>query len=203
MASVAYRHAAYDTPWWVNPSRRQGRFHRALRETTQYLCLHPLGPAAEFLRHHLGPDGVSAADTAQLNLWAAMIETDGVVPVAFDDCEDHGITPDELVGDDGYAPTQALADRLRAAGATGLRVPSAALPGTDNLVLFGPRVLHSYLATATSAEECPTGHLSDGARPAVEALPLVRWLGAPHFALEAWKRSGVYAPLEDPIPIRW
>lgn len=199
---MAYRHAAYDTPWWVNPSPREGRFHRALQEPTQYLCLHPLGPAAEILRHHLGPAGAADADTVELNLWAVVVETDGVARIGFNDCEVYGITPDELVGDD-HEPTQALADRLRAAGATGLQVPSAALPGTENLVLFGPRLLYPYLGKPLLTEECRTGHLTDGARPAAEAVPLVRWLGDPHRALAIWKHTGVEEPLDDPLSNRW
>ncbi|MGH7080644.1 MAG: RES family NAD+ phosphorylase, partial [Acetobacteraceae bacterium] len=38
-------------------------------------------------------------------------------------------------------PTQDLADRMRAAGSQGIIVPSAALPGTESLVLFGIRLL--------------------------------------------------------------
>ena len=108
MKVVAYRHAAYDSPWWAYPSSREGRFHRAGIDTIQYLALHPLGPAAEMLRHNLGPTG--NADDALLNLWAAAVDLEEVVVISFDDCASHGITADELVGDD-YTPTQVLADR--------------------------------------------------------------------------------------------
>lgn len=201
---VAYRHAAYDSPWWVIPSTREGRFNRGYEEDpTQYLALHPLGPTAELLRHQLrGPD-VDRADTIQANLWAVLLDAEGSVDITFDNCApDYGITPQELVGDD-YAPTQALATRLRGAGAAGFRVPSAALPGTDNLILFGPRVSHPYLEFPVTPEECPTGHLSDGARPALEVLPLVRFTGAPHGGLDAWIATGTYERLDDPLAVRW
>jgi RES domain len=197
---IAYRHAAYDTPWWAFPSSRGGRFHRAGMDTVQYLSLHPLGPAAEQLRHHVGPDG--DPDELLLNLWAVQVDVDDVVEVTFDNCAAHGLTPDELVGDD-YTPTQALADAVRDAGASALRVPSAALPGTENLVLFGIRVLHPYLATPLSTEEIPTGHLTDGARPPAEVGGLVRWLGTPHPALEQWKATGSFELLDDPLASRW
>ncbi|MHB1583190.1 MAG: RES family NAD+ phosphorylase [Acidimicrobiales bacterium] len=195
MPVVAYRHAAYDSPWWAYPSSREGRFHRAGRDTVQYLCLHPLGPAAEMLRHNVGPAG--NPDDVVLNLWVARLEVHDVVHISFDDCAAYGLTPDELVADD-YGPTQALADRMRAAGSLGLIVPSAALPGTDNLVLFGIRVLHPYLWVPLTAEEIQTGHLSDGARPPREAASLVRWFGDPHPSLEQWKSTGSYEPLDDP-----
>jgi len=197
---LAYRHAAYDTPWWAFPSSRHGRFHRATAETVQYWSLHPLGPAAEMLRHNVGPFG--DPDDVLVNLWAARLEVDNVVEITFDDCATHAISPDELVGDD-YTPTQLLADNLRAGGAAGFIVPSAALPGTGSLALFGARVIHPYLAVPLSLGECPTGHLSDGARPPGEVAPLVRWFGAPHRALEQWKTTGTYVALQDPLASRW
>jgi RES domain-containing protein len=200
MKVVAYRHAAYDSPWRAYPSSREGRFHRAGIEIVQYLALHPLAPAAEMLRHNVGPTG--NADDALLNLWAAALDLEDVVVISFNDCASHGITGDELVGDD-YTPTQDLADRVRAAGSQGLIVPSAALPGTESLVLFGIRLLYPYLWSPISPEEIPTGHLTDGARPAVEVSALVRWFGEPHPALEQWKRTGSYERLDDPRAARW
>lgn len=202
MTIVAYRHAGYDTPWWANPNSAAGRFHRANEATTQYLCTHPLGPAAEMLRHNLGPVGAGDADTVRLNLWAARIETEGLSTVDFDDCATHNITPDELVGDD-YAPTQELADTLRDYGATGIVFPSAALPGTYNVALFGPRMLHPYLWEPVVPEEVPTGHVSDGATAPAEVAPIVRWFGAAHTALAEWKATGTYTLLDDPQATRW
>lgn len=201
---VAYRHAAYDSPWWVMPSTREGRFNGAdEEEPTQYLALHPLGPTAELLRKQLrGPDP-DHADRMRTNLWAVLVDATGSVDVTFDNCASgYGITPQELVGDD-YGPTRALAARLRGAGLPGFTAPSAALPGTDDLILFGPRVAHPYLEVPVTPEECPTGHLSDGARPAREVLPLVRWRGAPHSALDVWTATGVYEKLDDPLAVRW
>ena len=136
MKLTAFRHAAYDSPWWAFPSSREGRFHRAGQDTVQYLSLHPLGPAAEMLRHNVGPDG--DPDEVILNLWTAVVDVDDVKRVDFDDCETYGRTADELVGDD-YGATQALADAVRAGGASAMIVPSAALPGTHNLIVFGVR----------------------------------------------------------------
>ena len=200
MRVVAYRHAGYDSPWWAYPSSRDGRFHRAGIDTVQYLALHPLAPAAEMLRHNVGPTG--NADDILLNLWTATVDLEDVLVISFDDCASHGITADELVGDD-YTPTRDLADRTRTAGFQGLIVPSAALPGTESLVLFGIRLLYPYLWRPISPEEVPTGHLTDGARPAAEVHALVRWFGEPHPALEQWKRTGSYERLDDPLAARW
>src|ERR1700676_5826681 len=167
MRFTAFRHAAYDTPWWAFPSSRAGRFHRAGQDTVQYLSLHPLGPAAEMLRHNVGPDG--DPDDVVLNLWAAVVDIDDVTRVDFADCERYGHSADELVGDE-YTATQALGDAVRASGATAMVVPSAALPGTHNLIVFGVRLLHPFLCEPLMPEEIPTGHLSDGAGGAAEVF---------------------------------
>jgi RES domain len=200
MKLTVFRHASYDSPWWAFPSSRAGRFHRARSDTVQYLSLHPLGPAAEMLRHNLGPTG--NPDDVVLNLWTAVIDVDDPIRIDFDDCVTYGLTANELIGDD-YTPTQALADAIRNSGATTMIVPSAALPGTHNLIIFGVRVLNPYLATPLTPEEVPTGHLTDGARPPAEVAPHVRWFGAPHTAVEQWKATGSYDLFDDPIATRW
>jgi hypothetical protein len=85
---VAYRHAAYDSPWRVIPSARAGRFNRAdEEEPTQYLAMHPLGPTAELLRHQLRGPNVGWADTILANLWAVLVEVGAaVVDITFDNC---------------------------------------------------------------------------------------------------------------------
>ncbi|ORW03462.1 RES family NAD+ phosphorylase [Mycobacterium kyorinense] len=200
MRLTVFRHASYDSPWWAFPSSRNGRFHRATSDTVQYLSLHPLGPAAELLRHNVGPHG--DPDDIILNLWTALVDVEDVIGVDFDDCAGYGLTPDELVGED-YTPTQALADVVRERGATAMIVPSAALPGTHNLILFGVRVLNPFLSEPLTPEEVPTGHLTDGARPPAEVAPHVRWFGTPHPAVEQWKASGAYDLFDDPTATRW
>ena len=200
MKYTVFRHSAYDSPWWAFPSSRSGRFNRAKQDTVQYLCLHPLGPAAEMLRSNVGPAG--DPDGVILNLWTAVVELSDVTRVEFDECAGYGCTPDELVGDE-HAPTQSLADQVRASGARALVEPSAALPGTHNLILFGERVLHPYLWQPLAPEEIPTGHLTDGAGVAAEIVSHVRWFGSEHTALEQWKATGSYELFDDPTAARW
>jgi RES domain-containing protein len=200
MKFTVFRHAAYDSPWWAFPSSRSGRYNRAKQHTVQYLCLHPLGPAAEMLRHNVGPGG--DPDEVILNLWTAAVDLSDVTRVDFDDCATYSCTPDELVGDD-YSRTQALADEVRASGSSAIVVPSAALPGTHNLILFGACVLHPVLWKPLAPEEIPTGHLTDGARIVAGVASHVRWFGTEHSALEQWKMTGSYDLFDDPIATRW
>lgn len=201
MRFTVFRHAAYDTPWRALPSPAPGRFHRPGQDIVQYLSLHPLGPAAEMLRHNVGPGG--DPDQVLLNLWTAQVDLDEMTLtwIDFDDCAAHGTTADELVGED-YRPTQALAAAVQATGASAMVAPSAALPGTHNLMLFGVRFLHPYLWAPLTVDEIPTGHLTDGARPAAEVAAHVRWCGTAHRAAEQWKTTGSYDLFDDPAATR-
>ena len=82
-------------------------------------------------------------------------------------------------------------------------VPSAALPGTHNLILFGVCLLHPYLWQPLAPEEIPTGHITDGGRPAAEVATDVRWFGSAHRAVRQWKATGHYDLFDDPTPTRW
>lgn len=195
---VAFRHSAYDTPWRIIPSDRDGRFHRAFGDPTQYLCLHPLGPTAEMLRHNFTPANFDEGlTTLRLHLWAMIVDDAGIVRIDFENATEHGIAPADLVGED-YGTTQAWADRLRSTDTPGVVVPSAALPGTENLVLFGPRVLHPYLLEPFDLVEIKTGHLSPMASAAAEVVADVRWMGTPHPELSAWMATGSASTYLDP-----
>ena len=199
MRLTVFRHAAYDTPWRASASSYSGRFHRAGSDIVQYLSLHPLGPAAEMLRHNVGPSG--DPDDVVLNLWTAVVDIDDVTRVDFENCHAYGLTPEQLVGDD-HTPTQKLADDIRADGTASMIVPSAALPGTHNLILFGVRLLHPFLWEPIDPEEIPTGHLTDGARPPAEVRDHVRWVGAAHRAADQWKTTNKYDVFDDPVALR-
>jgi hypothetical protein len=183
---TAYRLASWGRPLRTEASRVPGRFHAAAQEEpTQYLCLHPLGPWAEFLRGH-DLRTVEQARVVSQRVWALRLDMEALVPVGFDDAAEHSVRPGDLVSDDHRA-CRRLAGRLREAGAEGMVVPSAALPGTLNVVLFGPRVSSPYLVDAVSPLDVPAGITGDGARPPDALVALVRFRGAPHRALEAWR----------------
>jgi hypothetical protein len=148
------------------------------------------------LRHNVGPSG--DPDDVVLNLWTAIVDIDNVKRVDFEDCHAYGLTPDQLVGDN-YGPTQRLADDIRADGAVAMIVPSAALPGTHTLILFGVRLLYPFLWEPIDPEQIRTGHLTDGARPPVEVRDHVRWIGAAHKAVEQWKATTRYDVFDDPM----
>jgi hypothetical protein len=115
---------------------------------------------------------------------------------------EHGIAAESLVAED-YTATQELARRLRASGSPGLVAPSAALPGTSTVVLFGAKVLCPYLYRAVDPEQEPTAHIADAA-PAPEVASLVRRRGDDHQSLTEWAQSGTATVFVDPpVPRRF
>jgi RES domain len=194
----AFRLASWRRPLRTEPSRVAGRFHRAAEPSpTQYACLHPLGPWAELIR------SAELRTAAELTLvshrtWALRVELEELPRIGFAQAQAHGLRPGDLVSDDLRA-CQRLANRLRAGGAPGAIVPSAALPGTDNLVLFGARAAAPYRLDPRSAVDVPAAVTADRAGPPLGLLPRVRLHGMPHAALEAWRAGDDYRFVE-PAP---
>lgn len=161
---MAYRLAAFGRPLRSEPSRVAGRFHRADQfEPTQYACLHPLGPWAEYLRTHDLRTQEQIA-TIRQRVWALRIDIEPLTRVDFENAETFGLSPAQLVADN-LRHCQELADRLRAEGARGMIVPSAALPGTENVVLFGARASAPYLLEPQSLVDVPASMAADSAQP--------------------------------------
>jgi RES domain-containing protein len=185
---IAYRFASYATPVRTIADSRPARFHRGGEpEPTQYLSLHPLGPMAELMRSNdlRAPEQLAAT---RVRTWALEAAIDELDEINFDNAERWGISAAELVADDQSA-CRALADGLRTNDVHGVIVPSAALPGTRNVVLFGPRVAAPYLTTAVSPVDIPASITSEGGRPPTSMTDVVRFIGDPHSALEAWSHG--------------
>jgi hypothetical protein len=199
---VAFRIAGRDTPFWANPNRNAYRFNRRDQDATQYLALHPLGPWAEYLR---GSERRTSALLGDLRarMWVVRIpdELEELV-VGFDEARTFGLEPDDLVSDD-HARCQAFADELRAEPTAPrlLRVPSAALPGAENLVILGPRVAIPWSVDSLDESELSASVSADDARPPSALLPLVRFRGEPHAGLDAWLAGEPLVPIDVPVPL--
>jgi RES domain-containing protein len=192
-AGEAYRATSYDVPLWVNPNRRDGRWNIAFDDCTQYMCLDSEAPFAEMLR---GEDLTTeaAAKTYHVQLWQLRIDEGAIVDYStFEKAEAAGFAADAMVEDD-HERCQAEAQRLKSIGARGLLSPSAALPGSVNLTLFGPRAPIAWNTTVKLASSIPTQRLSEGSAPN-GLVDRVRYYGQPHSALTAY-RTGAKRPLE-------
>lgn len=184
---VGYRLSTYGNPLRTEPSRKPGRYHTGEEDSpTQYLCLHPLGPLAEFMRAN---DLRSPEQVRQVRqrIWALRLEIDGLLEVTLSNADDLGLEASSLVADDP-GRCQELGGRLRDE-VSGTVVPSAALPGTRNVVLFGPRVGSPYLLEPISAVDVPASITGHAARPILSLLDVVRFKSDPHSELEAFRRG--------------
>jgi RES domain-containing protein len=176
-----YRATTYDVPLWVNPNRRNGRWNIAYDGCTQYMCLDSEAPLAEMLR---GEDLTteSMVKSYRVQLWQLRVAEGAIVDYStFEKAEKAGFDADALVEDD-HERCQAEAKRLKSLGARGLLSPSAALPGSVNLTLFGPRSPIAWNTTVKLASSIPTQRLSEGNAPA-GLVHRVRFYGRPHSAL--------------------
>jgi RES domain-containing protein len=196
---TGYRVAGYDTPLWVNPNRTPGRYNGPGAPPTQYLCGHPAGPWAELLRFHDERDPAAVA-TLRTRLWAVRVP-EPILEITFANAHLHGIHPKDLVDDD-WTACQALATRVHADPTLPdtLCVPSAALPGTVNYVILGPRIAVPFDALPLDEEDLSTAHAAEDARALDTMLGLVCFRGQPHAGYVKWSNGDVLAPLAVPVP---
>lgn len=197
---VAYRIAAWDTPFWVSPNRAARRFNKWGKGPVQYWSLHPLAPWAEIIRGQ-GLTDVGAVNELRQRVWAARLSV-SPTEITFENAPSFGLEPHHLISDD-YGACQDFGDRcLRFAEQPKvIVVPSAALPGTKNLVMFGPRVMVPYLVEPLGSEDSPSSIVAEEALPPEALIPLVRQFGEEHEGLMAWE-GGEELEFEEPLITR-
>lgn len=186
---TAYRLAAWDTPFWALPNRREGRYNRLDEGATQYLALHPMTAWAELLRFEEIETEDEAGDLRP-PLWVVrLLLDDEPLTIGFETCGELGLSPEDLVGPD-YGPCQSLASAFRAdpARPKALVVPSAALPGTRNVVILEPRVGLPLQVDPVDAVDIPTALAAEDGRAMRGLVDVVHQRAAPtpHAELGAW-----------------
>jgi RES domain len=198
MEVVAFRLANYETPLWSVENFAAGRYNAAGSGFTQYLSLHPLTPWAELLRN----EDRRTRDRSVLMrypLWAirAQIEHEPF-ELTFGNAADYGLNPSDLVGDD-HGPCRALAEAFRSVGPQAFTAPSAALPGTTNLIILEPRVLVSWNQVPIDDIDWPGSMTSQDGRCPEGLWELVHYraAGIEHPALNAWEQGDTYV-FEEP-----
>jgi RES domain-containing protein len=186
IARIYYRYSSYDVPFWVRPNTTDERWHKSGDGPTQYLSATPDGAWAELIRNE---NLRSEADLqlVQMPLWQASVEQGRIANYGdFALAEEAGFSPEALVDDD-QTRCQEEGQRLRKSGVAGVLYPSAALPGEQNLVLFGPRILLPWGSSRRLASGIPANKLTVGAPPR-DLLPRVRHVGARHAGYTEYRR---------------
>ncbi len=184
---VAFRYSNYDTPFWVRPNSEPGRWHLVGDEPTQYLSTTVEGAWAELIR---AAEISSEPEVAMVRMpiWAAEIHLKCLADYStFERAEAAGFPPEALVDED-YALCQFEGRRLRRAGFQGILSPSAALPETTNLTIFGARIASSWKARPVLASSIPATEIAVGSPPE-GIVDRVRQRGAVHCTLEAYMKA--------------
>lgn len=193
-----FRANAYPDPFWAIPNPCPGRFNLANSGPTQYLSLYPLDPYAHLIRvaERQVIRVLTATDPeiqdAHYNHWTLLLTATSVLDLSFDVAPELGLGSEDLVSDDHGACQEFAAQRVFRGLPDIWRYPSAALPGTDNIVIFGARGLVRYLSTPVSESDIPGSLSATGARPAVELLACMRHVGDPHPGLVAHRAGSTY-----------
>ena len=177
----------------MHPNRRAGRWNLERDGVVQYLSLDAEAPFAEMLR---GEDlrTERRAQTFKTTLWELRVDEAMIADYMDFDKADAAGFPAEALVDDDHERCQAEADRLRGMGARGVLAPSAALPGSLSLTLFGPRVQVDWSSTAALASMVAAHRLIEG-HPPPGLVARTRFYGVPHGGLVAHRRSRRCDPL--------
>ena len=199
---VVYRALGYHAPLWIEPNYIEGRFNRANVGPVQYFCEHPLGPMAEAVRRV--PDGMDPADVRR-HVWALRLPDTPVTTIGFDEAAAMGIDPYSLVcPPDAYGECQDLGEAFLAMEEPPLlRVPSASLPGTWNVIAFGHRVIAPYMNEIVDPlVDVPGALTAVDARALQELIPMIRPLDElAHAAYAAWNDGRPYEFEDPPLPL--
>jgi RES domain-containing protein len=196
--AVVFRATAFYEPLWGFPNTTGGRYNVAGRFPAQYLSLHPMTPWAELMRN-LNRRTPEQARAMRVPVWAFRIGlADDPEPITFDTMGAYGLDPDDLVADDQTA-TRALGTALYDGGVTSLLAPSAALPGTTNLVVLRPAAITDFHAEPIDALDWPAAMVTQDGRCPEDLWEHVHYRnsGVPHAALQAW-RDGDEFEFEQP-----
>lgn len=160
---VVYRATTYDTPLWVSPNTRPGRWNHPEDDTVaQYCSLDVASAIAEMVR---GQDlrNVNDAQELRVSVWELRIDEGAIVDYSTpDQTANQGFTWESLIAN-SWDDCRKEGLRIEHAGGRGVLAPSAALPRSLALTLFGPRTEISWRAEPRLSIQIPARHIVRGA----------------------------------------
>lgn len=160
---VVYRATTYDTPLWVSPNSRPGRWSHPENETVaQYCTLDPASAIAEMVRYEDLRD-VGEASELRVDVWELRVDEGAIVDLSTPErVKRQGFAWEPLVSD-SWDRCQAEGLRITSLGARGVLAPSAALPRGVTLTLFGPRTEIDWNAEPSLSIQVPARQIVCGA----------------------------------------
>jgi RES domain-containing protein len=160
---VAYRATTYDTPLWVSPNTRPGRWNHPEDGTVaQYCTLDVASALAEMVRL----ENLREADDAgelRVSIWELRIDEGAIVDYSTPErAAKQGFAWEPLVAD-SWDECRTEGMRIVEAGGRGVLAPSAALPQGVALTLFGPRTEIAWETEPSLSIQIPARHILHGA----------------------------------------
>ncbi len=160
---VVFRATTYDTPLWVSPNRRAGRWSRPEDGiVAQYCTLDVASAVAEMvrcedLRRH------DEARELRVSIWELRIDEGAIADYSTPErAAKQGFSWKPLIADE-WEECQAEGRRVVEAGGRGILAPNAALPQSVSLTLFGPRTEIAWAAEPNLSIQVPARHILRGA----------------------------------------
>ncbi len=160
---VAYRATTYDTPLWVSPNSRPGRWsHPEDGTIAQYCTLDVASAIAEMVRY----ENLREIDDAQelrVSIWELRVDEGAIADYSTPErAAAQGFEWEHLVSD-SWRGCRSEGKRITSEGGRGVVAPSAALPGGVALTLFGPRTEIDWKAEPSLSIQVPARLILQGA----------------------------------------
>jgi RES domain-containing protein len=159
---VVYRATTYDTPLWVSPNSRPGRWsHPQDRTIAQYFSLDVAAALAEMVRSEDLRD-LDEARELRVDVWELRLQEGAIVDYSTPErAEQQGLAWADLVRD-RWDACQSEGRRIQAEGGRGVLAPSAALGGGRTLTIFGPRTEVAWSSEPSLAIQIPARQIFRG-----------------------------------------
>ncbi len=159
---IVYRATTYDTPLWVSPNSRPGRWnHPEDRTIAQYCALDVASAMAEMVRYENLRE-IDDARELHVKVWELRIDEGAIADYSRPDLASaQGMEWPSLISD-SWDNCQAEGRRIHAEGGRGVIAPSAAFPGGLALTLFGPRTEIAWKVEPSLSIQVPARHILSG-----------------------------------------
>lgn len=176
---VAYRVTTYDTPLWVSPNSRPGRWsHPEDGTVAQYCTLDVASAIAEMVRYENLRE-IDEARELQVNVWELRIDEGAIADYSTPArTTRQGFAWEPLISD-SWDECHAEGLRIMNAGGRGVLAPSAAFPQGVALTLFGPRTEIAWRTEPNLSIQIPARHILRGA-PGEHLVRYTRFFDDPY-----------------------
>jgi RES domain-containing protein len=180
---VVYRATTYDTPLWVSPNSRPGRWNHPEDGTiAQYCALDVASAMAEMVRYENLRE-IDDARELRVSIWELRIDEGAIADYSTPErTSKQGVDWSSLLSD-SWSYCQAEGRRILAEGGRGVLAPSAALPQGVALTLFGPRTEIAWKVEPSLSIQIPARHILHGA-PGDGLVRATRFFGDPYPEVE-------------------